>query len=268
MAVLLERSDPEADLAPSFLGFTGRLTQGASAAQAVVTSDGSDAPKGLVMTVIPFNDPQVQLIGEHPQLFVSNGTHAFYLASGTNTLVYPVDSQPYYCGLFEGTPIPTPASGLDPNYFPQVWIGKALAGFDVFGAIGVVAGFIWGLVEFVEGLYNVISGESPAGTATADDETGDPGTGIVVRPKGLSVPLAGGTPQDWLSQQGLVAPDGFLVDRNSQLWWPVGSQAGYQGRWGPRVETDPFTRRAGMKFPAFWWSFFIAFANGKEAGVF
>jgi hypothetical protein len=81
------------------------------------------------------------------------------------------------------------------------------------------------------------------------------------------VPLAGANLQDWLSQQGFVSPDGrrsdFIVDRNSQLWWPGDFQGGYQGRWGPRVEADPFDRRAGMKFPTFWRSFFIAFANGK-----
>jgi hypothetical protein len=39
------------------------------------------------------------------------------------------------------------------------------------------------------------------------------------------------------------------------------------GRWGPRVESDPFGRRAGMRFPAFWRLFFLAFANGKASGA-
>ena len=44
----------------------------------------------------------------------------------------------------------------------------------------------------------------------------------------------------------------FIVDRSTQPWWPGDfNQGGYMGRWGPRVETDPFGRRAGMRFPGF-----------------
>jgi hypothetical protein len=39
------------------------------------------------------------------------------------------------------------------------------------------------------------------------------------------------------------------------------------GRRGPRVETDPFGRRAGMRFLAFWRLFFLAFANWKASGA-
>src|SRR5262249_29832315 len=49
MAVLLERTDPKADFAPRFLGFSGRLTANASAAQA---DDWDNLDKGLVMTVV------------------------------------------------------------------------------------------------------------------------------------------------------------------------------------------------------------------------
>ena len=272
LAVLLERSDPTADFAPSILGFSGRSTQNASAAQ---EPDVDNLAKGLVMTVIRFNDPQVQSIGEHPQLFVSKGTHAFYLASGTNTLVFPDNSHPYDCGLSEGTPMPTPdlPGDVNPLDGAAIWYGKALAGGAMFGPLGALAGWIWGLEEYIAGGYGGLSITGSANPiATAVDDTGDPGAGKVVRPTGLSVPLAGADLQDWLSQQGLVAMDGrrhdFLVDRTSQLWWPGDFQGGYQGRWGPRVEKDPFDRRAGMKFPVFWRMFFRAFAQGKVAGVF
>ena len=43
--------------------------------------------------------------------------------------------------------------------------------------------------------------------------------------------------------------------------------SGYQGRWGPRVESDPFSRRAGMRFPMFWRTFFLALADGKDKKV-
>jgi hypothetical protein len=250
---------------PSFLGFSGRLTQTAITASA---ADDDNPAKGLVMSVVPFNNQQVQLIGEHPQLFVSNGTHAFYLTAGTNTLLFPTDSIPYQCGLFEGTPLQTsPPGDTNPVDGMAIWYGKALAGGAMFGWIGALAGFIWGLVEYTEGNYGHLDPGEVEPSATAKDETGDPGSGKVVQPAGLTVPLAGANLQDWLSQQGFVSPDGrrsdFIVDRNSQLWWPGDFQGGYQGRWGPRVEADPFDRRAAMKFPTFWRSFFIAFANGK-----
>ena len=274
MSVLLERSDPAGNFLPSFLGFTGRLTQNATAAQA---ADQDNLAKGLVMTVAPFNNPQVALIEEHPQLFVSNGTHAFYLAPGTNTLVFPADSQPYdYCGRFEGTPLPAQPypSYTSPGVGVAIVFGKMLAGNGLFGPIGALAGLIWGAVELAQGNYGEDLGVVGSATDTVipNDDTGPPGTGKVVRPKGLAVPLDGTDQQDWMSQQGLVAPDGrrydFLVDRNSQLWWPGDFQGGYQGRWGPRVEQDPFDRRAGMKFPAFWRMFFLALANGKAQSVF
>ncbi len=60
----------------------------------------------------------------------------------------------------------------------------------------------------------------------------------------------------------------FVVGRGTQPWWTGDfNQGGYLGRWGPRVETDPFGRRAGMRVPAFWRLFFLAFANGKASGA-
>jgi len=64
-------------------------------------------------------------------------------------------------------------------------------------------------------------------------------------------------------------PYDHLVDRDKQPWWPSDSGlSGYQGRWGPQVESDPFSRRAGMRFPTFWRTFFLAFVNGKDAKAF
>jgi hypothetical protein len=277
MAVLLDRSDPTKDFAPQYLGFSGRLTENGSPAQMI---DGYNVGKGLVMTVVPFHDPQVQLIDgtEHPQLFVSKGTHAFYLAPGKRTLVFPLDSPSYECGLFEGPPGSPPDTGssLGPPG-ASIWYAKVLAGGSLFGPIGALAGAIWGLAEYTEGDYHWDPpGVDLVGTATViatvDDETGDPGKGKVVRPKGLPVPLAGPDQTDWLSQQNLPGPDhrryDFLVDRKSQLWWPGDFQGGYQGRWGPRVEADRYDRRAGMKFPAFWKTFFYAFVIGKSLKAF
>ena len=100
---------------------------------------------------------------------------------------------------------------------------------------------------------------------------GGPGTGKTVQPAGVTVPDAGRDVQNWTSVRNLTI-DGrrydFIVDRSTQPWWPGDfNQGGYLGRWGPRVETDPFGRRAGMRFPAFWRLFFLAFANGKASGA-
>ena len=37
----------------------------------------------------------------------------------------------------------------------------------------------------------------------------------------------------------------------------------YRGRWGPLVANDPFKRRSGMRFPAFWKMFFVALAKNQ-----
>ena len=63
-------------------------------------------------------------------------------------------------------------------------------------------------------------------------------------------------------------PYDHLVDHDKQPWWPSDSGlSGYQGRWGPRVAGDPFGRRAGMRFPTFWRTFFLALADGKDTKV-
>ena len=47
------------------------------------------------------------------------------------------------------------------------------------------------------------------------------------------------------------------VDPETQVLWGTDPDGlGYTGRWGPRVEEDAQTRRAGMKFPKFWRLFF------------
>ena len=133
-------------------------------------------------------------------------------------------------------------------------------------------GLVWGIVEYAEANHGLgIVGTGPSADNPAPDVAGNPGTGLVVQPVGVTVPDAGSDVQNWTSAQGLII-DGrrydFVVDRNTQPWWPGDSnQSGYLGRWGARVETDPFGRRAGMRFPAFWRIFFLAFANGKTSGA-
>ncbi len=271
LAILLERDDPAGMSRPSFIGCSGRLLD-ASAGAVAQAADEADAAKRVWMKVRPF--AQAQPIGEHPRLFVSNGTHSLYLEPGLHSVTYPAESRPYGCGTYEGTPPPPPppAETDNPMEAEGILWAKVIAGNGLLGPLGATVGLVWGIVEAAEGNY----GLGVVGTAELDesakDDAGTPGAGKVVKPKDLAVPDAGADVQDWSSARGLET-DGrrydFVVDRTAQTWWPADfDQGGYRGRWGARVETDPFGRRAGMRFPAFWRMFFLAFANGKTLGLF
>jgi hypothetical protein len=84
------------------------------------------------------------------------------------------------------------------------------------------------------------------------------------------------TISDW-NVSPFMAPDGrnydFIVDRSQQVWWGPRSTpadvssdpaaltpAGFTGRWGPRVTSDPNNRRAGGKCPNFLLMFLQAIA--------
>ncbi len=273
LSILLERGTPDSDFLPSFIGTSGRLLYAPSTPMAQAADDDDDA-NCTVMTVSPFS--KANLVGRHPLIFVAKGTHALYLAPGPFVVDYPNESRPSDCGRFEGLPPPPaqPETHLADNPLAALGLlfAKVVAGAGLLGALGAAAGLVWGLVEYAEadhGFSGVATGHGPP--HYAPDVTGNPGSGKVVQPSGLIVPDAGPDVKDWTSGQGLEI-DGrrydFIVDRGTQLWWPDDfNQRGYMGRWGPRVETDPFGRRAGMRFPAFWRIFFLAFANGKASGA-
>ncbi|HWX71924.1 MAG TPA: hypothetical protein VNY79_05445, partial [Xanthobacteraceae bacterium] len=104
------------------------------------------------------------------------------------------------------------------------------------------------IVEYAEANHglNVVGTGSPADNP-APDVAGSAGSGKTVQPAGVTVPDARGDVQNWTSARNLTI-DGrrydFIVDRSTQPLWPGDfNQGGYMGRWGPRVETDPFGRR-------------------------
>jgi hypothetical protein len=282
LSVLLERDDPTAAFWPSFIGFSGRLpavpgqihpTPTASPSDVGQAADDDDPAKRLVVKVSPFG--RAKRNGEHPQLFVAKGTHSLYLEPGSHETTYPWESAPGACGRFE--PEPEIPEYDDPSAPAAVGIfyAKVIAGAEWGALLGAVVGGVWGIAEFVEGLDD--ERDDPGYfekwiTHAAPDETVLPGSGKVVKPEGLTVPDAGADVHDWQAAQ-TVAIDGrrydFIVDRTRQTWWPGESgQGGYRGRWGPRVEADPFGRRAGMRFPAFWRMFFLAFADGRARTLF
>jgi hypothetical protein len=273
LSLLLERADTTRDYRPSYIGTSARLLAAPSVPVAQAADD-DDTAKRTVMTVNAFG--KATLNDGHPRIFVAKGTHALYLAPGSYAVAYPNESHPNFCGGFEGIPPPTapPETHLADNPLAAqgLFWAKVAAGSSLLGALGAAAGAIWGIVEYAEANHglNVVGTGSPADNP-APDVAGSAGSGKTVQPAGVTVPDAGGDVQNWTSARNLTI-DGrrydFIVDRSTQPWWPGDfNQGGYMGRWGPRVETDPFGRRAGMRFPAFWRLFFLAFANGKASGA-
>jgi hypothetical protein len=268
MAVLLEQKD--SNFNPLFIGYTGRRLTG-SFAQA---PDDNDEVRRCVMKVSPFAAALDDQTGQHPRLFVANGTHSLYLRPGTVTVdPYPAGNAPYDCGRFDGPHTFEPRdAGVDA---PFIIVGKLLAAgllpINIAGFIKVGAAVSTIIAEW----ENMTWGSPFAGVAGLDqgapDETAQPGSGMVLRPKDLNVPAGGPNQKVWLSARGSdtdVPRYDFIVDRTKQPWWPADSgESGYKGRWGTRVENDPFGRRAGMRFPAFWRMFFLAFTLGRQAGV-
>jgi hypothetical protein len=106
--------------------------------------------------------------------------------------------------------------------------------------------------------------------------------GSIIHPAGLDPPKGEDTDVKF-TWQGPLSNEAALetveggktysmrVDRTNQdatlrqVWWPgIQGFTGYAGRWGTRVARDPYTRRAGMKFPEFWEMFMTAFAKSKS----
>jgi hypothetical protein len=273
MAVLLEQDASDKPFRPSFIGHTGRRLT-ASSAQA---SDDNDEVRRCVMKVSPFAAAlDAQTGDDHPRLFVANSTHSLYVRPGTVMVdPYPAESAPHDCGRFDGPHTFGPADAGVPTW-PFVTFGKAFAAaalqINVAGYLKLAAAVSAIIAEW----ENMTFGDPFGSTALLDqgapDETAQPGSGKVVRPKDLNVPDGGPGQKVWLSARGSdtdVPRYDFIVDRTKQPWWPAESgESGYKGRWGPRVENDPFGRRAGMRFPAFWKMFFLAFTLGKQAGAF
>jgi len=273
LSLLLERADPNSDYQPSYIGTSGRLLAAPSGPVAQAADD-DDTAKRMVMTVNAFS--KATLTSGHPRIFVAKGSHALYLAPGTFAVAYPNESHPNFCGGFEGIPPPAtpPETHLADNPLAAeglLW-GKVIAGSGLLGPLGAAAGLVWGIVEYAQANHGLnVVGTGPTDDTPLPDVVGNPGAGKTVQPAGLTVPDAGPDVQNWTSARSLMI-DGrsydFVVDRSKQPWWPGDfNQGGYLGRWGPRVETDPFGRRAGMRFPAFWRVFFMAFANGKASGA-
>lgn len=149
----------------------------------------------------------------------------------------------------------------------------ALAGALSGAVAGSIAGFIATMAEARSFLLPSVPPPAPPQT---DRPPGNGEIGTVIHPRGIDPPdapaegrrewprLDPGDPNDeremtttisgrsyslWVA--GPDAPD------SRPVWLPSddAETPSFRGRWGNRVQNDPFNRRSGMRFPEFWLMF-------------
>jgi hypothetical protein len=147
---------------------------------------------------------------------------------------------------------------------------------------GAIVGFYLGLAE--EGMAGIAgtnpSVADPPPAPPQSDQAPSPGDfGLIIGPAGVTPPNGVGVEQQVWPQFDPALDEGLAttIDGRTYSLWLGGMLAvvgtrpawlpsddlssGYQGRWGNRVTSDPFGRRAGMFFPAFWSKFFAGLAK-------
>jgi hypothetical protein len=235
---------------PLYIGLTSRNIGDPTS----ILSDGSTLfeENRIGMSVHPWEE--VDRVGEHPKIFVSRGTHGNYLKPGLQPLrpftPGDVDLNQGTCGDIELLD-DVIAEDVEVIMEKEVNIGILIT-FGLFTS-GVVPLFFRKICEgssFHDG-----PGTDP--NRMPQDETGGPLFGLILRPGSLFVPESASaqTTEDWQTKTPEPTDKpryDFIVDRETQLWWPPrGASRGYPGRWGPRVTNDPKQRRSGMRCPPF-----------------
>jgi hypothetical protein len=264
IALLLERDDPQAEYHPSFVGHTGSRTPSFNLASTTVRRpqafDDERRSNLKVERWRPAGGLQLpELSGTHPHFYVALGTHSLYMEPGSHPVdPFPDDVTPRVCGTYDGGPASIPG---EPMPVPDAAIIVKLVGGPV-GWLALAAEALIGYTAFGEG--------RPADPVPPDQAPAT-GSGKTLHPAGLVVPGHWADPEPWRSAQG-VEIDGrtydFLVDRQRQVWWPGDDgRTGFHGRWGERVEDDPFGRRAGMRFPPFWKMLLLGIEDGRANGM-
>jgi hypothetical protein len=271
LSILLQGGD---NLVPTFIGVTGRPV--AQLPPRTVARINDDDPAGrFFMRVSPYDEAEsIAAPGRTMTvLFASKDTHSLYLRGGTIQTTYPADEGPISCGYSEGPLRPMPPSHSGEDHW-AVDAGKFVAkvGFGAFflGPWGAIIGYAAALVEMSEDWGFDVHGDYSKDPPPPDSTAATRMNALIIRPA-LNLVGFGPNQVPWAVK---VTSDGdrrydFMVDRQKQLWWPsYDGESGFRGRWGPRVEKDPYERRAGMRFPAFWAMFFRALAAGRDAKIF
>ena len=262
MVILLDRPSPADDYTPKLIGLSNRNT-------GVIKFAGKEVRTG--MRVMPWSAAEV-FEQTHA---VARGSHALYLTTEQPSAVGPLTSaDPALgsCGEAEAPagelpPLPEEDTVIDDIFgvvkgifimVAKIAVGAGIGG-GIFGpvgaALGGAAGLVAGALENASGLD--IVGVAPAAGPTVDVVTTT--IGKVVHSKGQRPPdVDQSRAVEWQSED--VIDDrhySTIVDCGTQILWPGDPDfKGYTGRWGPRTESDPQTRRAGMRFPNFWLIFF------------
>lgn len=259
LALLLERDGPSASFSPTFIGHSGRAVYD-PADQLIPGQAGGT----VVLKVSPATASEQ---AGSPRVFVAKGTHSLYRDAAPAKTEHETWS--YDCGRQETVTLTPPYTHGE---FAKDFgiINAKIYGGGIFHIVaggfalpvGAVAGLTWAIAE----LASMGSDDSSTSDKGSNDEVAPEGAGRVIHPAGMQVPPTWTDHQPWRSAQN-VTIDGrrydMLVDRSKQQWWPAAeSIGGYEGLWGPRVETDAADNRAGKRFPPFWTMFFLALEDG------
>jgi hypothetical protein len=266
VVILLDRPSSAEDYTPKLIGLSNRNT-------GLIKFNGREVRTG--MRVMPWSAAEV-FEKTHPRLAVARGSHALYVTTEQPSVVGPLTSEDpgiQSCGQAEAPagevpPLPEEDTVIDDIFGVVkgifIMVAKIAAGAVAGGVLGPLGAVVGGAAGLVAGALENASGLDVVGTLPAVGPTTDTvntTTGKVVHPQGLRPPdVDASRAVEWQREDDLVV-DGrhysTIVDRETQILWPGDPEfKGYTGRWGPRMESDPQTRRAGMRFPNFWLIFF------------
>jgi hypothetical protein len=230
-------------------------------------------------------------VQDHPLVFVAKGTHGLYLEGGSQPVprFSPKDFSASTCGAYETADEQSAARNTivaanDTADHTLEYKVLAASAFLLNPLGGALVGFYMALPEVggVGGLAgtNPAAAESPPAPPQQDHPPGPGDVGLIIAPAGITPPNGAGISQKLWPQFGPALDEGLatIIDGRVYSLWLGGVLAaattsrpawlpsddlstGYQGRWGNRVTSDPFGRRAGMFFPQFWAKFLNGLAK-------
>jgi hypothetical protein len=241
-------------------------------------------------------DPQGQPRddGHHALIFVAKGTHGLYSSGAVQPVpsFSPDDLAGQSCGVFETLTAQNDAlaqGAADADDRLTIIAYKGVAGaigclatsigshtFNPLAAVwGGVLGLYYGVMEGMVAYGGMagIAGEKPIENIAPPqiDELPGPGQiGLIAGPPDVVIPdVTSENLQVWprfgddedvltttIAGRNYSLFVGTVADPSSRPMWLPSGPSSYQGRWGDRVQHDPFSRRGGMTFPDFAGMFF------------
>jgi hypothetical protein len=226
-------------------------------------------------------------VGDHALVFVAPGTHGLYLGGGAQPAAQfsPDDYSAATCGQYE-TPdaksADVSATDAQNDAVDRTWeykvIGASAFLLNPFG--GALVGIMLAMAEEggMTGLAGIRDPEPDPAPAQFDHPPSAGEFGLIIHPSGVAPPDGDGVRQAaWpVFDPALDAGLATMIDhRRYSLWLATTANftarppwlpsddfsKGFNARWGNRVVSDPYARRAGMWFPEFWAMFFGGLAK-------